>query len=300
MTAADLLISAVTQGPGALFGLLALAAGPWLVAAAGEDAPTAAAAGAVLVSVALVAAALRVVFRVVTEWKWTMTSRGDDLQVRAGLLDVREQSVPRRRIQQVTLVDNPLRRLLGLTSVVLHTAVPAAASDGASPLVEVPLLRRADVPQFLARVMGPGWVVPALEPRHPAAARRAVTRRLLLLLPGSVGPGLVFGGPAWLTAVVALMAVPWGRAAHRGARHAVDDRWVALASGVLHHRLDLVPVDRIQSTRTRSSPAQRRLGLATFRLDIAGSTWVGPLTRSPGLFDMDATTAARLRDTLPS
>jgi len=115
-----------------------------------------------------------------------------------------------------------------------------------------------------------------------------------------VGPGLVFGGPAWLTAVLVLLAVPWGRAAHRGAGHAVDERRVALASGVLHHRLDLVPIDRVQSTRTRSSPAQRRLGLATFQVDVAGSTWVGPLTRSPGLFDMDAPTAARLRDTLPS
>jgi len=301
MSTADLLVSAITQAPGVLFGLLVLVAGPWLVAAAGQEEPTQAIAILVmLLGVGLASTVLRVLMRVIGDWNWTMTSRGDDLQVRAGLLDVREQSVPRRRIQQVTLVDNPLRRVLGLTSVVLHTAVPAASTDGASPVVHVPLLRRDDIPAFLARVMGNDWVVPDIEPRGPAAARRAVARRVALVLPGALGPGLVFGGPAWLTAALALAAVPWGRAAHRGAGHAVDDHRVTLASGVLHHRVDLVPLDRIQSARVRSSPFQRRVDLATFRVDIAGSTWIGPLTRSPGLYDMDATTAAHLRDTLPS
>jgi uncharacterized membrane protein YdbT with pleckstrin-like domain len=230
-----------------------------------------------------------------------MTSRGDDLHVRAGLIDVREQAVPRRRIQQVTLVDNPLRRALGLTSLVLHTAVPAASQDGVSPVVQVPLLRQADVPAFLVRVMGDGWAVPELERRGPAAARRAVVRRLLLLLPGSIGPGLRFGGLSWAAVALALLAVPWGRAAQRRAGHAVaGDRFVALASGVLHHRIDLVPLDRVQSARTRSTPFQRRLDLATFRLDVAGSTWLGPLTRSPGLHDMDAATADHLREALPT
>lgn len=301
MSAADLLVSAITQAPGVVFGLLVVVAGPWLVTAAAQDDPSAAVAVLVtLAAVALGSTVLRVVVRVVGEWNWAMTSRGDDLQVRAGLLDVREQSVPRRRIQQVTLVDNPLRRVLGLTSVVLHTAVPAASADGASPVVQVPLLRRADVPVFLTRLMGPDWAVPDLRPREPTAARRGTVRRLFLLLPGSLGPGLVFGGPAWLTAVLVLAAIPWGRAAHRGAGHAVDGHRLALASGVLHHRIDLVPLDRIQSARARSSPFQRRFDLATFRVDVAGSTWIGPLTRSPGLYDMDATTAAHLRDTLPS
>ena len=301
MSVADLLVSAVTQGPGVLFGGLVVLAGPWLVGAAGQDEPTAAVALLVtLAIVVFVATAVRVVVRVIGDWGWTMTSRGDDLQVRAGLLDVREQSVPRRRIQQVTLVDNPLRRVLGLTSVVLHTAVPAEAQHGFSALVHVPLVRQADVPDLLARVVGRDWAIPDLEPRSPAAARRATVRRLLLLLPGSIGPGLVFGGVAWVMVLLAPTAIPWGRAAHRRAGHAVDGQRLVLSSGVLHHRVDLVPVDRIQSTRTRSSPAQRRLGLATFRVDIAGSTWVGPLIRSPGLFDMDAATAARLRDTLPS
>ncbi|HEY8547381.1 MAG TPA: PH domain-containing protein [Acidimicrobiales bacterium] len=321
MTPGDLAVSALTQGPGALVGVLLLVGGPWLVASGGPDAPTSVTTRlAVLLVLAVVVVVLRVAGRLLGEWNWTMTVRGDDLQVRAGLLDVREQSVPRRRIQQVALIDNPLRRALGLTALVLHTAVPAGAtSEGASPLVQVPLLRRADVPGFLRRVMGPEWAVPELTPRPPAAARRAVVRRLLLLLPGSLGPGLAFGGAAWLTAPLVLAAVPWGRAAHRGAGHAVIPAGkagkagmtgvtgvtggggiVALASGVVHHRIDLVPIDRIQSARTRTSPLQRRHGLATLRLDIAGATWVGPLTRSPGLYDMDATTAAHLRGTLPS
>jgi len=301
MSVSDLLLSALTQGPGMLTTLLLAAAFPWLLGAAVSEEPTlAGAVVAVGLGLGLVATVVHAVGRLLGDWGWVLTHRGDDLHLRAGSFSVREQSVPRRRVQRVTIVDNPLRRMFGFTSVVLHTAVPAGTQQGVSPLVEVPLLRRGQVDDFLVRVMGPDWTVPALEPRRPAAARRSVMRRLLLLLPGAVGPGLVFGGVAWVTVVVALGAVPWGRAAHRRAGHAVAGGRVALAAGVLTHRVDLVPLDRIQSARTRSSPAQRRLDLATFHVDVAGSTWVGSLTRSPSLFDMDAATAAELRRTLPT
>lgn len=299
MTPVDLLLSAVTELPGMLFGLVVVVALPWLLAAGQAGAIDVIGVLGFLLVASLAVSAVRVAMQLLGDWGWTLTSRGDDLHLRAGSLQIREQSLPRRRIQQVTIVDNPVRRLLGLTSLVLHTAVPAGSQHGISTLVEVPLLRRDQLDPFVEHVMGPGWAVPSLEPRRPAAGRRAVFRRLLLLVPGGVGPGLVWGGGAWATVVVVVLALPWGRAAQRIAGHAVDERLLALSSGVLHHRIDLVPLDRIQSARTSSSPFQRRTSLATFHVDVAGATWMGPLTRSPGLFDMDAATAERLHRTLP-
>ena len=299
MTPADLLLSAVTQAPGMLFGLVVVVALPWLLAAGPAESVDVIAVLGFLLVASLLISVVRVVMRLLGDWGWTLTSRGDDLHLRAGSLQIREQSLPRRRIQQVTIVDNPVRRLFGLTSVVLHTAVPAGTQQGISTLVEVPLLRRAQLDPFVEHVMGAGWVVPPLEPRRPAAGRRAVLRRMLLLVPGGFGPGLLWGGSAWLTAVLIVLALPWGRAAQRIAGHAVDSHLLALSSGVLHHRIDLVPLDRIQSARASSSPFQRRVDLATFHVDVAGATWLGPLTRSPRLFDMDAATAERLHRTLP-
>ena len=65
------------------------------------------------------------------------------------------------------------------------------------------------------------------------------------------------------------------------------------AHGVLHHRLDLVPVDRVQSGRTTQSIFQRRVGLATVLLDVAGTR------QAPDLWDLDLDTAAALRRDVP-
>ena len=283
MSVGDLLLAAVTQGPGMLSGLLVLLALPWLLAAATGDEPgLAAAAIGVVLALGVFTTAIRAVGLLLTDLGWTMTHRGDDLHLRAGLINVREQSVPRRRVQRVSVVDNPLRRMFGFTSVVLHTAVPAGTEHGVSPLVEVPLLRRHEVDDFLVRVMGPEWTVPDLQPRGPAAARRAVVRRLLVLLPGAVGPGLVFGGVAWATMVVAAGAVPWGRAAHRAAGHAV--RRASCTTGSTWCRSTAssprAPARRRPSAgcswprSTSTSPARR--GWARSPVPPASSTWMRP------------------------
>lgn len=301
MSVGDLLLSALTEGPSPLVAVAAVLGLPWgLAAATHGETRVAVVVLSMLALLAVGTTLLRVVLRLTVDWGWVLTARGDDLHLRAGSLQVRQQSLPRRRVQQVSVVDNPLRRMFGLTSVVLHTAVPAGSTDGISTLVEVPLLRRDRLDDVLRRVMGPEWTVPPLQRRGPAAARRAVLRRAVLLLPSAVGPGLVWGGSAWVAVVFVLLAVPWGRAAHGGAGYATDERLVALASGVLYHRVDLVPLDRIQSARVRSSPFQRRCDLATFHVDVAGSTWRGPVSRSPHLFDVDAATADRLHRHLPT
>jgi uncharacterized membrane protein YdbT with pleckstrin-like domain len=87
------------------------------------------------------------------------------------------------------------------------------------------------------------------------------------------------------------LGVPWGRLAHRRAGHAVTGAIAVMSAGVLVHRTQIVFVARVQSSRTRQSPFQRRADLASFSLDVAGG--------APGLYDMDARTAGRLRSTVP-
>ncbi len=73
---------------------------------------------------------------------------------------------------------------------------------------------------------------------------------------------------------------------------------------MVRHRIDIVPIDRIQSARSSSSPFQRRAGLVTLHVDVASPS-VGAVllpglgAGSPDLFDMDADTARDLRSELP-
>lgn len=235
---------------------------------------------------------------------FSLTAHGDDLVLRYGLFDVRSLTIPRRRIQHVTVVDNPLRRWLGFTTVHLHSAAaPGAMAQGARgqqvTLFLLPVVPRAELDPILGAVGGAAaWSVPELVPRSPRARARAIRRRVLLLAVCLAVPAvLTWPGGAALAVVVAL-GVPWGLLAHARAGHGVAGEVMALAHGVVRHRIELVPIARVQSARTSSSPFQRRASLATFHLDVAGSGLVA-LGQLPHLYDMDAGVAAEALAEIP-
>jgi len=241
---------------------------------------------------------IRTIFdTVVRQWGFTLSHAGSDLHLRFGLTDQRHLTVPRRRIQHVEVIDNPVRRALGLVSVHLHSAasVTGAGEGQAATRFEIPVLPRRELATVLPLVVGdPYFHVPVLTPRPAAARRRAILRRAALVVVAVSAPAIVLRpiGPLLFGAVA--VAIPWGLAAHRRAGHASTPTTAVLAHGVLHHRVILVPINRVQSARTSSSPFQRRLDLETVHLDVARTV------QAPQLFDMDATAADHLRRSCPA
>jgi putative membrane protein len=233
---------------------------------------------------------------VVGQHGFTIGVQGDDLHLRYGLFEVRQLTVPRRRVQQITVVDNPLRRLLGAVSITLHSAAGLGGGQGGATRFEVPLLPSDRVGTFLGELMGDPqlWRSSPLTPRPTAAHRRAVVRRAALLL-AALAPVAIAFFPWGLAALaVAALGVPWGRVAHRRAGHAATSGLVVLGRGVLHHRLELVPLGRVQSCRTVANPLQRVSRLATLHVDVAGDP------HAPRLYDLDAPTADALLHRLPT
>jgi putative membrane protein len=233
---------------------------------------------------------------------YTLTRRGDDLHLHSGLTQVSDATLPRRRVQVVTVLDNPLWRWLGLVALELRSAAPVTGGgdrDKVSTSSSIPVLDRAELDAVLASAMGPEWVVPPLAPRPPAARRRGITRRTVplaaVLLPMAVL------APPWslLVPSLAVAGVWWGREAHRRAGFAEvatpgdGPGMVAVAHGVLVHRIDLVPVARIQSCTVSESPLQRRASLRTVRLNVAGAR------PDPELYDLDGAQAMRWLVELP-
>jgi putative membrane protein len=261
---------------------------------------------AVLVAIVM---AFSAVGYLLTYARFRVSVIGEDLHVDYGLLEVQHLTVPRERVQHVSITDNPLRRALGLMSLTVHSAASSGAEHATNfSIVALPRARLAEVLAFAlprparessavgTRAVSPGaamvgpWRLPELVSRPPAARRRAVVRRsLLLAIPGAVVATIWF--PIGVASLLAAgLGLPWGRLAHRRAGHAVTGVIAVLGAGVVAHRVQIVPVARVQSSRTRRSPLQRRSDLASLSLDVAGG--------APGLYDMDATTAARLRSTV--
>lgn len=246
-------------------------------------------------------AGLAAVGTLVSAWGYELSAAGDDLHLEQGLFDRRQHTMPRHRLQHARVIDNPLRRALGTSSVQLHSAASPGRSDEQRSYIDIPLVRAHGLGDLLVTLMGSDdFRPPPLARRPRAARRRAVMRRTLATALVAV-PLAAATWPAGAGILpLALVGVPWGLAAHRRAGSALEGRVLALSAGVLARRLELVPVARLQSARTSANPLQRRAGLASLHLDVAGNR-LPLLAGGPGLADLDAAVAAttRARVTVP-
>ncbi|HEX4903201.1 MAG TPA: PH domain-containing protein [Acidimicrobiales bacterium] len=215
----------------------------------------------------------------VRRWDLTASVRGDELRVTYGLLQRHELVLRTDRVQDARVSERLLLRPFGRADLRVRSA---ASGKGDASRVDIPLLAADEVDRVLARVLPAAVPRPVLATAPSAARRRALAR-------GAVA-GVALGGAvvvlAWATAwsllVLVALVVPagvgLGELSYRGLG------W-AEARGVHHSRVGalgrhtaVVPSARVQSAAVVASWFQRRRGLATTRLDLAGDA-VGVVDR---------------------
>lgn len=223
---------------------------------------------------------------------FTLRRVGDDLRIGRGLFDRREGSMPIHRLQVARVQASFVRRSLGLVEVVLQSAGQATDTSGGVSRVAVPILPAVEAPALLDHLL-PAAPPEASSyvPAPPAARRRAILRRVLpvallgiIVVAVTRSPWAVVGG----IAVIALAAGA-GELAFRGLAHAWEREILVARAGGLARETVMVPAAKAQSTRLRSTPFQRRAGLATLFVDVAGRG------RTPQVRDGDV---VRLRELL--
>ena len=263
----------------------------WLLARfdPGSVTPTTPAAFLVVAVLAVVVwLGLAALSSVVTDYGFTLARVGDDLVVRRGLLERREAVLPLARLQVVRVEESLLRRVLSLASVRLQSAGRTGRGDETASRLAIPVLQRTEVNRVLGELLPGASPIPPLRAPPPAARRRAVVRSLLRtalaaavvavavwLLAAGNGFGVAPGSALLLVPLLAL-AVFYGLAAYRSLGHAAGPAFLYARSGVAIRVITVVPVAKAQSGSVRSSVFQRRAGLATLHVDIAGG---GPTPR---------------------
>lgn len=210
---------------------------------------------------------------------FTLRTRGDDLRVEFGLLTRVTVTIPRERIQLVSLSRGPLHRAFGRVAVQVETAGSAgqAGAAGAEKLWIAPIVAEARLHELLAEIQPEvdrnraDW-----RPIAPAARRRIFIRGCLLALFLITGMSAFAGPLAWLllppaVALAGLHAVRWVRSAG----WALLDEAVAWRSGWWTRRESIVRLGKIQALARVSSPFDRRRGMASLAVDTAGAGRVG-------------------------
>jgi putative membrane protein len=232
----------------------------------------------------------------VTDFGFVLARSGDNLVVRRGLLERREAVVPLARVQVVRVDESLLRRGLGFAALRIQSAGRAGHGDATANHLSVPILAAAQVDRLLGEVLPGAAPLPALLRPPPAARRRAIVRRvvpvlaLAAVLAVALWPltGWLRGAGAGAALAAVALAALAGEAAYRNLGHASQGSFLTARRGALNRSTAVVPAAKAQSARVQSSFFQRRAGLATLLVDVAGGGAV------PRVTDEAVATAERL------
>lgn len=248
--------------------------------------------GAIMLGLLLVVMAIGVITatlgNLVQFHGFTLTLRGSVLQRRFGLLTTRQKTLPRARIQRVTVEQPWLRRLLGV-AVVKADSAGGSRSDGEDTAggwdVVVPLLARTDAEAMLPALL------PGIERETFTWQRGSPKLIVRTSLQGVVLAALVVPALWQQTGAVALLAlllVPlWallGVLVWRNLGYALGQEFLCLRHGVIGRTSASLPMAKVQAVVVRQGPLAQLLGLAELTVFVAG----GSPTRLPDLTLGDA------------
>jgi putative membrane protein len=170
-----------------------------------------------------------------SEFGTVVAEAPDGLRLRSGLVQTTAETIRPGRVQAVRLVEPLWWRLFGWCRLEVDVAGARQRrenrSEGQRLRALIPVGSRADADQMLHELIG--------TPPRPTRRAPANTRWKAPLTNHFLG---------------------WGE----------DDRYVVAARGRVCRKTTWVPLEKVQSIRWVQGPLQRRLGLASIKLDVAG------------------------------
>lgn len=235
--------------------------------------------GIFVLVVALLAWLMAIAGTVITYYGFQLRRSGDHLFVQHGLLDRRRVTIPVRRIQAIRIEEGILRQPFGFVSMGYTSAGRRGEGESGSGTL-FPFLRRRDVHAILAQV-APEFALDLEASGLHRLPRRALPRYIVAgtvsaLLFGALVIGLLEWWrdevPWW--GYLPLLMVPaqilTGWLAYRDAGWALGDRVLVLRNRSLARSTMITTRRRIQHRSLTANPLQRRAGLVTLHVSVAG------------------------------
>jgi putative membrane protein len=177
-----------------------------------------------------------------TEFGTVVAAAPDGLRLRSGLIQTTAETIRPGRVQAVRIVEPLIWRAFGWCRLEVDVAGPRQRrenrSEGQRLRALIPVGSRAEAEQMLGELLS---APPKPSRRPPARAR-------------------------W-KAPLSYHFLAW----------AGDDHYVAAARGRICRKTTWIPLEKVQSIRWVQGPLQRRLGLASVRLDVAGRRVTGSI-----------------------
>lgn len=203
---------------------------------------------------------------------------GDDLRTTGGLFTRRQTTIPRHRVQVLTIEEGVLPRAFGRVLVQADTAGGGGREEGegqgeAARAWIAPVLPRTELPRLMAEV-APDVDLGAAEwrPVSPRAFARLVRKRVLFCLALGAALSVALGPAGWIAPALLLppaLLSAWVRV--RTTAWAALPRALAVRTGWWTRRTQVVRYEKMQVVRTLASGFDRRARMAHVRVDTAAA-----------------------------
>lgn len=214
---------------------------------------------------------------VIRLYDFRLSRAGEDLRTEFGLLTRVVATIPRHRIQTLTVREGPLHRLFGRVAVRVATAGGKPGEGAGSAAADLawlaPIVRSADLPRLLHEVL------PELDLArvnwqgvHALTFRRAFRSWLFVALPPAFAFAIVL---TWWTPVFVAGVIAWALVdARQYVRHvgwAITESVAIFRHGWIWKRTTVARVAKIQAVTLKASPFDRRYTMARVKVDTAGA-----------------------------
>jgi putative membrane protein len=226
---------------------------------------------AVLILLRLAAAA----WTLVRLYDFTLERTGDGLQSRYGLFTRLSATIPRARVQVLTVTEGFVLRRLGRASVSVETAGEFSREQGRLGSQWVaPIVAAADL-DTLVREVQPDAVLdpPEWTPVHRRAFTRIARLQVAWMVLAAAAASVPLGPIVAVPALIGIALSVWHARLLAGRLAiALTPTSVVLRTGAFGHRRSIARFARIQSVTCERSPFDRRWGMASLTVDTAGGS----------------------------
>lgn len=228
----------------------------------------------VLAAALMLSVVAGVVRTLLKDYGFTLTHEPGRFRRVRGLLTRSETVIADRRIQLGLIRRGAISGRMGWNIVEVQTLGGSVDRSGREEMA--PFATAAEAERVIAATPLPPFQRPGLRPVARAHILRSAIRDglpIVLVL----GIGGFFLSPLWwglLLAPAPVVVALFQRTRHR---YALRETSLQVMRGVLSQRDWIVPIESIQTLTVRRSWLQRRLGVATVRVDTAGASgWHRP------------------------
>ena len=238
---------------------------------------------AILIFIAFFIAWILSIIGVVLKYAYfTVIKAEEELKISRGIFEKRQITIPTKRIQAIQIVQNPLRQLLGYTTIYIESAGGNSGDEGLSTIL-FPVVPKRNVEQLLLEFL-PDFKQQSDLHRLPKRSMIRYCFRKTIPALFVMIPVAYFLQPWGYVSIILLpVAAWWGYATYKDAGWNYHGDQLNIVFRIISKTHVLVNRNRLQSVKSKTTYFQKRVSLQTFECTIKS----GLLGRNFTVKDLD-------------